>query len=666
MGDIKSRIRASLVALGLLLLAAVALVPLSKAQAARTSPGPANRLSLQDTAGKIAPQVLAETAEGESASVVVFLADQADVRAANDMKDQDARGWFVYTTLKEHAERTQAGLRELLDARGASYRSYWAANLLIATADRRLVELLAARGDVARVDSNRPVRWIEDPVVASLRVGSDSPDVAEWGVQNVNAPAVWAMGFTGQGMVIAGQDTGIRWTHVALKNHYRGWNGTTADHNYNWHDAIHSGGGSCGANSAIPCDDNGHGTHTIGTTSGDDGAANQIGAAPGAKWIGCRNMDQGNGTPATYTECFQFLIAPTDSNGQNPNPALRPHVVNNSWDCPASEGCTTRAELETIVNNTEAAGIFVAAAAGNSGPGCSTVSEPPAIYSAAFSTGAIDINNTLANFSSRGPSTYSTPNLLKPEVSAPGINVRSSDFNSDVAYVALSGTSMASPHVAGVVALLWSARPQLVRDIAATKTLLENTANPGVTVNPAQTCGGTPSTTIPNNSFGYGRVDVLAAVNAVPNTTPTPTPTPTRTPSNTPTPTNPPPGISFFTVFPCRIIDTRNPVGPLGGPPLSGGTSRTFVIVNTCSVPAAATAVSVSIAETQAQGSGHLRIYPAGAALPNVSAINFSAGQTRANNAILPLGGSGGISVYAGIGPGLTVDFILDVNGYFQ
>src|SRR6266542_5590599 len=256
MGDIKSRIRASLVALGLLLLAAVALVPLSKAQAARTSPGPANRLSLQDTAGKIAPQVLAETAEGASASVVVFLADQADVRAADDMKDQDARGWFVYTTLKEHAERTQAGLRKLLDAQGASYRSYWAANLLIASADRRLVELLAARGDVARVDSNRPVRWIEDPVVASLRVGSDSPDIAEWGVQNVNAPAVWAMGFTGQGMVIAGQDTGIRWTHLALKNHYRGWNGTTADHNYNWHDAIHSGGGACGANSAIPCDDN--------------------------------------------------------------------------------------------------------------------------------------------------------------------------------------------------------------------------------------------------------------------------------------------------------------------------------------------------------------------------------------------------------------------------
>jgi len=126
------------------------------------------------------------------------------------------------------------------------------------------------------------------------------------------------------------------------------------------------------------------------------------------------------------------------------------------------------------------------------------------------------------------------------------------------------------------------------------------------------------------------------------------------------------PGSDFYTVAPCRIIDTRNPAGPLGAPPLSGGTSRTFVIVNTCSVPATATAVSVNIAETQAQGSGHLRIYAAGAALPNASTINFSAGQTRANNAILPLGAGGGISVYAGIGAGLTVDFILDVNGYFQ
>jgi serine protease AprX len=484
--------------------------------------GEMNRLFLQNSASKISPQVLSDTADGKSTSVIILLADQADVSAAYDMKDQDARGWFVYNTLTQHAARSQVGLQQYLKSKGIDYQSFWVANMLVATADHSVVEQLAERSDVASVDSNRPARWIEDPTITNFGLApnkANAPEAAEWGVLNVNAPAVWALGFTGQGMVVANEDTGMRWSHNALKPKYRGWNGTTADHNFNWHDSIHSGGGSCGPNAVEPCDDSGHGTHTTGTTVGDDGAGNQIGVAPGAKWIGCRNMDQGNGTPATYTECFQFFIAPTDLAGNNANPALRPHVINNSWGCPASEGCVTRAELETIVNNTEAAGIFVEVSAGNSGPGCSTVADAPAIYSASFSTGAIDISNVLASFSSRGPSTFYTPNLLKPNISAPGVNVRSSTRTSDTSYGNLSGTSMAGPHVAGVVALLWSARPQLVRNIDLTKTILQNTANPAVTVTP-ETCGGTPSTQIPNNSFGYGHIDALAAVNAVPTAAP--------------------------------------------------------------------------------------------------------------------------------------------------
>ena len=502
---------------------------------------------------KVSPEVLADTAEGRSASIVIFLADQADLSAAYAIKDQDQRGWFVYNTLTQHATQNQAGLKAMLAARSVSYQSFWVANMIVATADRSLVDSLALRGDVARIDSNRPTRWIEDPEVASFEVTPSDPDAVtaiEWGVTNVNAPGVWALGFTGQGMVIGDLDTGMRWTHAALKPKYRGWNGATADHNFNWHDSIHSGGGVCGPNTVAPCDDHGHGTHTAGTTVGDDGSGNQVGVAPGAKWIGCRNMDQGNGTPATYTECFQFMIAPTDLNGNNANPSLRPHVLNNSWGCPMSEGCTNRTELETIVSNTQAAGIFVEVSAGNSGPSCSTVSDPPAIYSDSFSTGAISITNTLASFSSRGPSTYYTPNLLKPNVSAPGVNVRSSYLSgtSDTTYSTLSGTSMAGPHVCGVIALLWSARPQLVRDIANTKAILQTTANPSVTVS-AQTCAGIPSTQIPNNSFGWGRVDALAAVNSVPLASPTPTPatptpTPTLTPSPSPTPT-PTPMISI-------------------------------------------------------------------------------------------------------------------------
>jgi serine protease AprX len=547
-----------------------------------------------EPAVKIAPEVMADTADGKSASVVILLADQADVSAAYAMTDQDARGWYAYNTLRQHAARTQAGLQEFLTLRGAGYQSFWVANMIVVTADRSLVESLAARADVARVDSNRPARWIEDPEIANFEVTPASPNVVtavEWGVSNVNAPSVWALGFTGQGMVIGDQDTGQRWTHNALKPKYRGWNGVTADHNFNWHDAIHSGGGVCGPNTLAPCDDdtmNTHGTHTAGTTVGDDGAGNQIGVAPGAKWIGCRNMNVGAGTPATYTECFQFMIAPTDLAGNNANPALRPHVLNNSWGCPSSEGCVTRAELETIVNNTQAAGIFVEVSAGNSGPGCSSVTDAPAIYSASFSTGAISISNTLAGFSSRGPSTFYTPNLLKPNVSAPGVNVRSSQAFSDSSFGNLSGTSMAGPHVAGVVALLWSARPQLVRDIAATKTILQNTANPGVTVS-AQTCGGTPSTQIPNNSFGYGRVDALAAVNA---TAPgTPTPSPTQTPSPTGTATATATATSTPTVTATSTVAPPSPTATATVTPTATATAT-----NTATATPTATATATSTA----------------------------------------------------------------------
>lgn len=484
--------------------------------------GPSLFQTLAQIPAKIAPQVLADTSDGKSVSVVILLADQADVSAAYAMTDPDARGWYVYNTLTQHAARTQGELKSFLKVRGIPYQSYWAANMIVADADRSLVEQLAARADVAHLDSNRPARWIEDPKLADLKDATNKPNATtavESGVTNVNAPAVWALGFTGQGMVVGNEDTGMRWDHNALKAKYRGWDGSVADHNFNWHDSIHSGGGSCGFNSLVPCDDQGHGTHTTGTTVGDDGAGNQVGVAPGAKWIGCRNMDQGNGTPATYTECFQFFIAPTDLAGNNANAALRPHVINNSWGCPVSEGCTTGAELQTIVNNTQAAGIFVVVSAGNSGSACSTVADAPAFYDAAFSVGAISgTTNVLASFSSRGPGTLA-PNLLKPNISAPGVSVRSTLRTGLATYGSMSGTSMAGPHVAGVVALLWSARPGLVRNIALTKQFLQNTANPGVTVSPAQTCGGTLGSTpglsqIPNNSFGYGRVDVLAAYNA--------------------------------------------------------------------------------------------------------------------------------------------------------
>jgi serine protease AprX len=476
-------------------------------------------------------RVLADTTDGRQASFLVQLRAQADLSAAYGMRDQNARGWYVYRTLKAEAERTQGPLRELLRANGVSFTPYWAANVIAVRGGRALVQELAARPEVGAIEANDASRWVtgDDFVPALNAYTALAPTAPEPGVVKVHAPDLWALGFTGQGIVVGNQDTGMRWTHRALELHYRGWNGTSADHNYNWHDAIHSAIGQppnpCGYDSRQPCDDNGHGTHTTGTAVGDDGSGDQVGVAPGAKWIGCHNMDQGSGRPQTYTECFQWFIAPTDLNNQNPNPDLRPHVINNSWVCTGAEGCA-RDTLRTIVQNAEAAGIFVEGSAGNAGPGCATVSDPPAIYDATFSTGAISAaTNAVAGFSSRGPVTVDGSNRLKPNVVAPGVNVRSAYFTNDSAYVSLNGTSMAGPHVVGVVALLWSARPELVRNIAATKELLESTANPNVVVSPAQTCGGIASGDVPNNSFGHGLVDALAAYRGV---APPPPPPPKR------------------------------------------------------------------------------------------------------------------------------------------
>jgi len=459
---------------------------------------------------KIHPRVLAQTAGGRRASAVVLLSDQADVTAANTITDQNERGWHVYRALHAHAARTQAPLRRWLEARRISYRAFWAANMIILEADQGLLETLAARTDTLAIESNAPVRWVEKPT--SWGQAQAATTGVEWGVADVGAPALWSLGYTGQGIVIAGQDSGAQWDHPALKSQYRGWNGSSADHNYSWHDAIHDAvDNPCGNDAPVPCDDDGHGTHTTGTTAGDDLSGNQIGVAPGAQWIACRNMDRGIGTPARYAECFEFFIAPTDLSGNNPDPGKRPHVMTNSWTCPPSEGCAPTT-LQTILGNTAAAGIFVVAAAGNEGPNCSTVSDPPAIDAMVFSVAAYDSSHTLAAFSSRGPVTSDGSGRRKPEIAAPGVDVRSA-YPPD-AYVSMQGTSMATPHVAGVVALLWSAVPQLQRNIAVTRALLESTANPSVTVTPAQDCGGITSTTVPNHAFGYGRVDALAALNA--------------------------------------------------------------------------------------------------------------------------------------------------------
>ena len=459
----------------------------------------------EDPGRKVDPWVLDTGARG-STEFLVMLRDQADLRGARALPTKTEKGAFVADALAAKAARTQAPILALLDARGAEHRSYWVANMIWVRGDLRLAQELAARDDVFHVYANPTVR-LDGPRDPRPAARPSSPDTIEWNITKVHAPDVWALGFTGQGVVVAGEDTGYQWDHPALKGKYRGWNGSTANHNYNWHDAIHSGGGSCGADATAPCDDFGHGTHTMGTMVGDDGGGNQIGMAPDAQWIGCRNMNVGAGTPATYSECFEWFIAPTNLAGQNPDPSKAPNVINNSWGCPPDEGCTDVTVLQTVVESVRAAGIEVVVSAGNDGSSCDTVDTPAAIYAAAFSVGATDNTDTIAGFSSRGPVTVDGSNRLKPDVSAPGVGVRSCVPGN--AYESLSGTSMAGPHVAGLVALLLSADPGISGDPDAIEPIITATAVPRTTT---QNCGDVPGSTIPNNTYGWGRVDALSAV----------------------------------------------------------------------------------------------------------------------------------------------------------
>ena len=455
--------------------------------------------SAASPADKIAPRVMSETANGGRTEALVVLGEQADLTHAAALGTKAEKGRYVVDALRAVAARTQGPIIQLLRQRGIPYQPFFIVNMIKISGTRGLMEELAARNDVSEIDANPYVRTALP--VPTRRDPNPQPDTIEWNVKMVKAPQVWKMGYRGEGLVVSGADTGVQWDHPALKKQYRGWNGHSVDHDYNWHDAVD--------NQPAPFDPFGHGTFTVGEMVGDDGKGNKIGVAPHAQWIACRNMDEnGTGSPARYSECFEFLIAPYPVGGGQGDPSKAPDSVNNSWICPDSEGCSVNT-LKKVVNAVRAAGIFPAMAAGNSGSNCSSIDTPPAIYKSAVTVGAIDSGKNIASFSSRGPVTSDGSNRRKPDLSAPGVDLRGAVPGSQYES-GWSGTSMAAPHVAGGVALLWQAKPSLVGDIDTTEHLFDHTADHLVST---QNCGGSGQH-LPNNIFGWGMINLYKAATA--------------------------------------------------------------------------------------------------------------------------------------------------------
>lgn len=513
----------------ILLLAALLALTVSLPAAAQIQP------QQEDALAAISPHLESQLAAGnEPVSFLVVLDDQVDAKAAlqaaefaaAEPLDRTARATELYHTLTRRALASQAPLRAWLDAHGVAYRPFYIVNMIEVRGDAAIAQALRGFAEVDRLAANpfvfsqetaglqRSAHFLsshtflqgQEAAPASRMTTTQLP----YGLVYTRAPQVWDLGFRGQGIVVASQDTGVQWDHTALKASYRGWNvqQAQANHVYNWYDVW--GEDSCTTDPQIPCDDSGHGTHTVGTMTGDataDGLA-IIGMAPGAQWIGCRNMLDGWGTPASYAACFEFMLAPYPQDGDpftDGKPELAPHIINNSWGCPPSEGCDIDS-LRRVVETARSAGQVVVASAGNNGPACSTVQFPISMYAAAFSIGAHNSDGLLAGFSSRGPVTADGSGRLKPELTAPGVFVFSSvPYNN---YDSYSGTSMASPHTAGAIALLWSAAPELIGNVDLTEQVLVKSATPVLD----SQCLPSATPVSPNPAYGYGLLDIYAAV----------------------------------------------------------------------------------------------------------------------------------------------------------
>jgi subtilisin family serine protease len=455
------------------------LIPLTRAPSAAPVPtllSPSSAVEIADRSmdkgsQKIGPEVwqaLRTSAADEMIPVIVTMKRQADLRDLADL-DRDERVRRVVQELQDTANRNQAGIRVFLsklrdDGLVGPVTHFWVFNGLALSAKAEAIEQLAARLDVARITpdaafqapSPKPIKY---PVEPNLEV--------------IYAPALWDLGYRGQGIVVANLDTGVYWAHPDLSEQWRG--GTNS-----WFDPYNE-------HPNIPSDVNGHGTQTMGVMVGRDAGGTAIGVAPDAQWIAVKIFnDRGQATTTGIHAGYQWLLDPDG----DPKTADAPHVVNNSWSF-GSPGCNLEFQLD--LKALRAANILPVFSAGNFGP-YSATSTSPANNPEAFAVGAINDFDQIYRESGRGPSNCGQETSVFPEMVAPGVAIRTTE-RYDL-YTDATGTSVAAPHAVGALALLLSAFPQLNAERQA-EALLAGAVDLG----PAG----------PDNTFGAGRLDVWAS-----------------------------------------------------------------------------------------------------------------------------------------------------------
>uniref|UniRef100_K3WF12 subtilisin n=1 Tax=Globisporangium ultimum (strain ATCC 200006 / CBS 805.95 / DAOM BR144) TaxID=431595 RepID=K3WF12_GLOUD len=443
-------------------------------------------VSTADALPRVHPGVHRTLRQQGFVNLIVILADTTESTLESIQESEYATRTDRINALKSKLEagnkkaslEVEAALAKEVSGAFGSYKNFWISNqLFIDSASFDLVEKLAGLSSVAEIREERSF-----PVFKPILEAEDTNELVgqEWGVKKIGAPKVWADGNIGQGVVVGTIDTGVLGTHEALKRNFLGA--------YGWFDPE--------AKKPEPYDGNGHGTHTMGTIVGVKG----VGVAPGAKWLACKGCRTEDCPESDLLDCAQFILCPTLTDGSASDCSKAPQVVSNSWGGGQSDNW-----YKPAVDAWIKAGIVPVFAQGNEGPACTTASSP-GDYPNVIGVGATTSVDKLASFSSKGPTVNGR---RKPDISAPGQSVRSSWNSADNGYRSISGTSMATPHVAGAVALLLSAQPDLAID--EIKVALYTTTDQVGLGSTNYTCGGTSDKNWPNNQFGHGRLNVFNA-----------------------------------------------------------------------------------------------------------------------------------------------------------